>query len=96
MKEINRVILPAKGVRSLSWQGDTLVDWVSGGNLHSLDGTSRRSYVNWAYGFDRAVTSPDGRFAVIYETLGTKGLVLKDGEFVREINRSFYHASAYE
>lgn len=95
MKEINRVVIPAKGVRSLCWHGDALIDWLNG-NLHNLDGTSRPSSINWAPCFDRAVISPDGRFAVIYEALGTKGLVLKNGVLVREINRSFYYASAYE
>jgi hypothetical protein len=33
---------------------------------------------------------------VIYEKLGTKGLVLSRGEVLREINRSFYHADRYE
>jgi hypothetical protein len=32
---------------------------------------------------------------VIYKRLGTKALLLKDGKFVREMNRSFYHANVY-
>jgi hypothetical protein len=35
-------------------------------------------------------------FAVIYERLGTKGLLLHDARIVRELDRSFYHANAYE
>lgn len=34
--------------------------------------------------------------AFIYTRLGTKGLLLKDGEIIREINRSYYCADAYE
>jgi hypothetical protein len=46
--------------------------------------------VRYGYRFDAATASPDGRFAVIYERLGTKGLLLDDGQIVRELDRSFY------
>jgi hypothetical protein len=81
---------------SLCWFGDALMDWTSGGIVHSLNGNSTDPCVRYAYRFDRSVMSPDGRYAVLYEVLGTKGLVLKDGKVLREINRSFYHATAYE
>ena len=84
------------GVRSLNWRGDELVDWVGGGRSFALDGTEQRANVYYAYRFDAAVASPDGRFAVIYERLGTKGLLLDNGQIVRELDRSFYHAGAYE
>ena len=50
----------------------------------------------YAYSFDAAKASPDGRFAVIYEKQGTKGLLLDNGRIVRGLNRSFYKARAYE
>ena len=84
------------GVRSLNWRGDELVDWVGGGRSFALDGTEQRANVYYAYRFDAAVASPDGRFAVIYERLGTKGLLLDNGAIVRELDRSFYQAGAYE
>jgi hypothetical protein len=83
-------------MRSLCWNDDALVDWVAGGAVLHLDGTLERGPVNYAFRFDAATTSPCGEFAVIYEKLGTKGLVLHRGEVVREINRSFYHAHVYE
>lgn len=86
----------AEGVRSLCWRGKALVDWVAGGVVHGLDGTRRGPAVSYAYRFDAATATPDGRYAVIFERLGTKGLLLRDGEIVRELNRSFYHAGAYE
>jgi len=86
----------ASGIRSLCWRGDELVDWVGGGRTIALDGTERRASVSYADHFDAATASRDGRFAVIYERLGTKGLLLKDGKILREINRSSYHANAYE
>ena len=96
MQEISRVIIPAGNVQSLCWQGDALVDWAGGAERYRLDGTSLGRSVSYSYRFDRAVTSPNGQYAVIYEVLGTKGLVLKDGRILREINRSFYHANVYE
>lgn len=86
----------AKGVQSLSWRGDELVDWVGGGRAFALDGTESRGRVNYAYRFDAAITSADGRYAVIFEKLGTKGLLLDHGQIVRELDRSFYCAEAYE
>jgi hypothetical protein len=86
----------AKGIRSLSWRGDKLVDWVGGGRAFGLDGTEQPARVGYAYRFDAATASPDGRYAVIYERLGTKGLLLDDGRIIRELDRSFYHANAYE
>lgn len=86
----------ATGIRSLCWRRDELVDWVGGGRAFSADGTERRASVNYGYRFDAATASPDGRFAVIYERLGTKGLLLHDGRIVRELDRSFRHANAYE
>jgi hypothetical protein len=62
----------ATGIRSLCWRGDQLVDWVGGGRAFASDGTERPARVNYGYRFDAATASPDGRFAVIYERLGTK------------------------
>lgn len=93
---IHAVTIPAQGVESLAWRGDSLVDWVGGGAVHELDGTHHRACVRYAYRFDAVTTCPDGRLAVIYERQGTKGLVLRDGKILREINRSFYQAEAYD
>jgi hypothetical protein len=47
--------------------------------------------------FDRAITSSDGRYTLLYTNLGTKGLLLKKpNEVLREINRSYYCAETYE
>lgn len=82
--------------RSLTWVGDELVDWAGGGTTFRMDGTMTRPTINWAYRFDKAVASRDGKYAVILEDLGTKALLLRDNHLIREINRSFYCASAYE
>jgi hypothetical protein len=93
------IVIPkneGRSVRSLCWERDELIDWVSGGIRYRLDKTSSDPRVNYAYRFDKAVASSDGTYAVIYEQLGTKGLILKEGCILREINRSFYWASVYE
>ncbi len=64
--------------------------------MFELDGFVREAGVFYAYGFDASVSSPSGTYSVVYERLGTKGLVLKRGKILREINRSYYHASVYE
>ncbi|HVG25760.1 MAG TPA: hypothetical protein VND45_16505, partial [Thermoanaerobaculia bacterium] len=89
-------ILPARDVRSLAWVGDSLIDVVAGGTRYELHGESTRGSVRWAYPFDAAVTAPGSDFAVLYTRLGTKALLLKNGQLVRELNRSFYHAHRYE
>src|SRR4051794_10682511 len=92
LKEIQRFQIPIKdgyGVRSLCWQGDELVDWV-GGERYGLDGSVQRMQGGWGPFFDAAVANPEGKYAVIYGRLGTKGLILKEGKLLREINRSFY------
>jgi len=88
--------IKAKTIKSLRWHGDSLIDWVAGAAIYHLDGKVEPVRVNYAYRFDAAVTSPSGRFAVIYEKLGTKALVLDKGKVIREINRSFYYANVYE
>lgn len=72
------------------------MDWVAGGKAYELDGTVHDPHINYAYPFDGCATSPDGRYAVIYTRLGTKGLLLRDGKILRELNRSYYCAEAYE
>jgi len=81
--------------RSLVWRGDELVDWVGGQCIYRLDGSIEDSRVRYAYRFDNAISSPSGRWALIFETLGTKALLLDQGKIVREINRSLYHANVY-
>jgi hypothetical protein len=62
-----------------------------------LDGSVTSRSVNWAYTFDRALASDDAATTVLYTAPATKGLVIPPGRRdVREIDRSYYHANAYE
>jgi hypothetical protein len=81
--------------QSLCWIGDALIDWAGGNRMIDLDKGAHHSRVNWAYRFDAAVQSPSGRHAVIYESFGTKAVVIGRGKFLRELNRSFYYAHVY-
>lgn len=82
-------------VSTLCWRGDVLVDYV-GVNRYSLTGEISNGNVSWAYKFDRAISSNDGKYSVLFENYGTKGLVLEGDKFIREINRSYYCADDYE
>ncbi len=88
--------IPAVGVRSLVWHGDTLVDWAGGYRRFELSGESQSRSIIFGSSFDAACVSASGRYVVLYARRGTKGLVLKDGQLIREINRSYYYAEAYE
>lgn len=93
------------GLRSLAWAGDDLIDWI-GGKRIGLDGTIRRFGTGYTYRFDAAIGLGD--VGVMFETLGTKGrLVRANGQYVegnvtligyeeiRELDRSYYQATAY-
>ncbi|HHH49612.1 MAG TPA: hypothetical protein ENK52_01390 [Saprospiraceae bacterium] len=84
--------------QSLCWDDTQLIDWVGGGCTYQLNGDFGRSGRIYSYRFDAAIqlVHGDDYYAVIYEKLGTKGLLLKNGENIREINRSYYHACTYE
>ena len=81
---------------SLVWIGNDLKDWVRNGRIYSLNGESRGVGTERQYKFDSVVQSDNGKYTVVYEKLGTKGVLLKDGEVIREINRSYYFADVTE
>lgn len=97
MHEVNRYDIPYRGCRSLLWFDDELIDWVSGGRRITANKRVTQPLYNYAYRFDSAIVSVSKEYVALYERLGTKGLLLRsDGHVVREIDRSYYHASAYE
>ncbi len=86
----------SRPVRSLVWESDDLIDIAAGWRRWRADGSEEHGRVNYAFPFDRALVSPSGGFQVLYAERGTKGLVLEHGEILREIDRSFYCANAYD
>jgi hypothetical protein len=88
--------LKAQGIKSLCWDKENLIDWASGGKRIQLDGQVTNSKFLLSYSFDSAITSPSGLYTVIYSKYQTKGLILKNGNIIREINRSYYFAESYD
>lgn len=96
MPDVFELRIPASRVLSLAWDGDTLIDLASGDTRYQLDGSQDSPSILWGYPFDAVATLDGSDLAVVYTRFGTKGLLLKGTEVVRELNRSFYHADAYE
>lgn len=91
-----RQSIQTNSLKTICWVNNSIVDWASAGMQYTLDGKARQ-LCEYTYGFgDSAVTSADGQYAFIYQKLGTKGLLLKNGKLLREINRSYYCANVYE
>lgn len=49
------------------------------------DGSVQNATVNYAYRFDAIVTSPCRKYIVLYEKLGTKGLVFHKVKFCERL-----------
>lgn len=81
----------------IDWFGNHLVDWRKCGTLYTIDGEIVKE-VNRSVAFssDKSISSPDSRYAFLYQRLGTKGILMKDGSFLREINRPYYYADTHE
>jgi hypothetical protein len=74
------------------------LDRLGGRILPNLDGLVERSGINFGYRFDylTSLRLGDDLWCILYENRGTKGLILKNGQHVREINRSYYCADDYD
>ncbi len=70
-----------------------LVDAV-GGRWWTADEVEHYRGIGYGGSFDRAVVF--GSYCVLFAGRGTKALLLKDGELVRELNRSYYCADSYD
>ena len=96
-KSLIKADLQGTKIRSLAWVGDEVIDFAGGfRKISSTTGAITHASVNYAYRFDCVTTTPNGQFAALYERFGTKCLLLKHGQIVREINRSFYQAHVYD
>jgi hypothetical protein len=92
---MKRQTIPTNYLKTICWVNNSIVDWASG-KEYNLDGKTDQLGEN-SFGFgDSTITSADGQYAFIYQKLGTKGLLLKNGVLLREINRSYYYANVYE
>ncbi|MEO6611036.1 MAG: hypothetical protein ABIT05_00035 [Chitinophagaceae bacterium] len=94
---MTRQTIKTNFLQTIDWADRNIVDWVSAGQQYSLDGQQKQlGKYHYAFSFDGSITSQDGQYAFIYKRLGTKGILLKNGEIIREINRTYYQAEVYE
>ncbi|MER7840928.1 hypothetical protein ABTY98_34805 [Streptomyces sp. NPDC096040] len=82
--------------KSLVWQGDELVSPVGGGRRWGRDGVERAAPFAWSFPFDAGAVSSSGPYSAVYQERGTKGVLLEGERVVRELNRSYYQASAFD
>ncbi len=89
--------IETSNLRTLDWFEDKVIDWNSAGTQYALNGETKKLQ-QYHFGFvcDGSISSENGEYVLIYQKLGTKGLLLKNGELLREINRSYYQSSVYE
>ncbi len=81
-------------IQTLDWVGSRLVDWYHP-RLRVVEDRvemDRCEILGWG---DIACSSNDGTYAVLLKELGTKGLLLKNGEILREIDRSYEHSDVH-
>ena len=96
MDEIRRIDFIQPGpVRSLAWVGDEVCDLAAGGTRFRLDGTLERATFFWGFDFDTAVSGPAG-IAAVLKRRGTKALVWSGPDQVRQLNRDYYFADAFD
>ncbi|MGW7239540.1 hypothetical protein [Streptomyces sp. NPDC054804] len=89
--------IPVKSApKSLAWQGDELVSATGGGRRWGRDGVERRAPFAWSFPFDAGTTSASGAYSAVYQERGTKAVLLGGDRAVRELNRSYYHATDYD
>jgi hypothetical protein len=94
---MTRQTIKANYLQTIDWLNGNIIDWTSAGQLYSLNGQQRQTAkYHYAFSFDASITSENGQYAFLYKRLGTKGILLKNGEILREINRTYYHAESYE
>lgn len=97
MRSIHRQTLQRTKLGTMDWFRDRIMDWGAAGTAYAPDGASEQlQKYHFAFGFDSAISTTAGKYVFLYKKLGTKGLLLKEGEVLREINRSYYQAEVYE
>ena len=90
-------VIKAGYLKTIAWVDDKIIDWANAGTIYSTIATNGQlGRYHYGFNFDGAVTSVDNQYALIYQRVGTKALLLKNGELIREINRSYYCANSYE
>lgn len=94
---MRRTTIKTNYLQTIDWYENSLIDWNSAGTQYTEKGEVKQLN-KYFFGFtcDGSITYENGEYVLIYQKLGTKGLLLKNGELLREINRSYYQSSVYE
>lgn len=94
---MHRTTIKTNYLKTIDWFDNKIVDWNSAGTQYQVDGeTIQLQKYHFGFECDGSITSENGEYVLIFQKLGTKGLLLKNGELIREINRSYYQSSVYE
>jgi hypothetical protein len=83
-------------VLSIDWLDNKLIDWNGGGKFIERNKEGEFIHSSYSRYFDACISMPDGQYQFLFTRGHTKGLLLKEGELLREINRCYYHAQTYE
>lgn len=84
--------------KALVWLGGRLYDVAAGWKRVSHGGSrpDGQRYSSLQAEFDEAARAPDESLVALISSVGTKALLLEpDGPVVRELRRSYYHATQY-
>ena len=95
---MNKKQITTSNIETLCWSNNILTDWANCGTQYHPDLTvTELNSIRYGNGFfNSSITSDDGKYVVLYQKFGTKGIILKNGLIIREINRSFYYANDCE
>lgn len=94
---MKKTIIETNYTQTICWFNNTIIDIACAGKIYYENGNVEEMHkYHFGSNFDCSIISENGIYAFIYNKKGTKGLLLKNGEILREINRSYYHANDYE
>lgn len=82
--------------KSLIWENGYLIDKISNVRYYPDGSLERTNSMAIGYKFDSVKITNDYEYYVVFEKFGTKGLLFKGMNFLREINRPYQHADLYE
>jgi len=94
---MQRITIDTNNLKTIDWFNNKVVDWNSAGTQYSENGENKQlQKCHFGFECDGSITSENGEYVFIFQKLGTKGLLLKNGELLREVNRSYYQSEIYE
>lgn len=90
---MKRITLSDNSPQTICWINNRPTDWAK----IEMPGSSGMQFTrSLGFPFDAAVSSEDGQYVFIYQKLGTKAVLMKDGHELREINRPYYCSDVHE